>query len=48
MTDENTRLMFIAAGLSELFCRPKESLKEGKGGKEVILSELLSPDKRWL
>lgn len=42
---DNMRLVFATAGLSQAEGR-RGILKEGKGGKEVIISRLLGPDKR--
>lgn len=46
MIDEYTRLLFISPERTVLCSWAKESLKEGKGGKEVILSKPLRPDPR--
>lgn len=43
--DDNIRLVFVAAGPSQAEGK-RGILKEGKGGKEVIISTLLGPDKR--
>lgn len=42
--DEYTQLLFISPGLTVLCSWAEESLKEGKRGKEVILSKPLRPD----
>ena len=44
MIDERARLLFISAGLTVFCSGPEESLKEGKRGKGVILSESPKPD----
>lgn len=46
MTDEYTPLLFISPGHTVLCSWAKESLKEGKRGKGVILSKPLRPDPR--
>lgn len=43
MVDDNTRLVFVAAGLSQ---GEGESCRKGKEEHQVIISKLLSPDKR--
>lgn len=46
IVDDNIGLVFVAAGLSQAEGM-RGILEEGKeGGKEVIISKLLSPDKR--
>lgn len=42
IVDDNTRLVFVAAGLSQ---GEGESCRKGKEEHEVIISKLLSPDR---